>query len=179
MLYLRLGYSRWFKPRPTTSSRSYQRPRFDPRRAGIRQDAKKDIPTLLELYKQLSLEPDKYQKAHEAECLKVLKQMKKYPNAELLVAEDDGKVVGTAFLAVLPAFAHGTKLFAVIEYVVVDEKVRSKGIGKALMDYCKERAKAAGAYKIMLASSKQRTRAHKFYREMGFKEDALSFRFYF
>jgi GNAT superfamily N-acetyltransferase len=145
----------------------------------IRQAAEKDITALLELYKQLSFEPDKYQKATEAECRQVLKQMKQYPDTELLVAEDEGKVVGTTFLAILPGFAHGTKPFAVIEYVVVDEKVRSKGIGKALMESCKERAKAAGAYKIMLASSKQRTRAHKFYREIGFKEDALSFRYYF
>jgi hypothetical protein len=47
------------------------------------------------------------------------------------------------------------------------------------MDECKARAKAAGAYKVMLASSKRRERAHKFYRTMDFQEDALSFRFYF
>ncbi len=68
----------------------------------IRQAQEKDIPALLELYKQLSFEPDKYQKASEADCRNILKDMKKYPNAELLVAEDDGKVVGTTFLAILP-----------------------------------------------------------------------------
>jgi GNAT superfamily N-acetyltransferase len=114
-----------------------------------------------------------------ADCQKVLKQLKKYPGAELVVAEDEGEVVGTTFYAVLPAFAHQTRPFCIVEYVVVDEKLRSKGIGKALMDYCKERAKAAGCYKIMLASSKFRTRAHKFYRSLGYQEDALSFRYYF
>jgi GNAT superfamily N-acetyltransferase len=145
----------------------------------IREAANKDIPQLLELYRQLSFEPEKYQKAPKADCRKMLKQMKKYPNASLLVAEEDGEVVGTTFLAILPGFAHGTRPFSVIEYVVVDEKVRSKGVGRALMDECKRLAKEAGCYKIMLASSKQRTRAHKFYRDNGFQEDALSFRFYF
>jgi N-acetylglutamate synthase-like GNAT family acetyltransferase len=145
----------------------------------IRKATDKDIPRLLELYQQLSFEPEKYHKAPETDCRKVLKQIEKYPNALLLVAEEDGKTVGTTFMAILPGFAHQTRPFGVIEYVVVDEKCRSKGIGKALMDYCKQEAKEVGCYKIMLASSKQRTRAHKFYLEMGFQEDALSFRFYF
>jgi GNAT superfamily N-acetyltransferase len=145
----------------------------------IRTATNKDIPHLLELYQQLAREPESYLKAPEVDCRQVLKQIKKYPNASLLVAEVDGAVAGTTFMAILPGFAHHTAPFCIVEYVVVDEKVRSKGIGKALMDYCKARAKEAGCYKIMLASSKHRTRAHKFYRDMGFQEDALSFRFYF
>jgi N-acetylglutamate synthase-like GNAT family acetyltransferase len=145
----------------------------------IRKATDKDIPRLLELYQQLSFEPDKYQKALEADCRKVLKQIKKFPNAMLLVAEEDGKTVGTTFMAILPGFAHHTSPFCVVEYVVVDETCRSQGIGKALMDYCKERAKEAGCYKIMLTSDKRRDRAHKFYRANGFTSSAEGFRFYF
>ena len=145
----------------------------------IREATEKDIPRLLELYQQLSFEPDKYHKATEADCRKILKQIKKYPNASLLVAEEDGKTVGTTFMAILPGFAHQTAPFCVIEYVVVDEKCRSKGIGKALMDYCKVSAKAAGCYKIILTSDKRRDRAHKFYRANGFESSAEGFRFYF
>ncbi len=145
----------------------------------IREATEKDIPRLLELYRQLSFEPDKYQKAPEAECRKVLKQLKKYPDASLLVAEEEGKVAGTTFMAILPGFAHHTAPFCIVEYVVVDETRRSKGIGKALMDYCKERAKEAGCYKIMLTSDKRRDRAHKFYRTNGFESSAEGFRFYF
>ncbi len=145
----------------------------------IREAAAKDIPRLQELYQQLSFNPGDYRKAPVADCRKILHQIKKYPNASLLVAEEDGKVVGTTFLAILPGFAHHTAPFAVIEYVVVDEKVRSKGIGKALMDYCKDRAKEAGCYKIMLTSDKRRERAHKFYKANGFNAEAEGFRFYF
>jgi GNAT superfamily N-acetyltransferase len=145
----------------------------------IRPAQEKDILALLELYRQLARDPDKYVKAPESECRKVLKQIQDYPGAELVVADDEGKVIGTTFYAILPAFAHQTRPFCVVEYVVVDEAQRSKGVGKALMDYCRNKAKAAGCYKIMLASSKFRTRAHKFYRSLGYQEDALSFRFYF
>jgi GNAT superfamily N-acetyltransferase len=145
----------------------------------VRKATDKDIPRLLELYQQLSFEPDKYQKAPEPDCRKVLKQIKKFPNAMLLVAEEDGKTVGTTFMAILPGFAHHTAPFCIVEYVVVDETRRSKGIGKALVDYCKERAKEAGCYKIMLTSDKRRDRAHKFYRANGFESSAEGFRFYF
>jgi ribosomal protein S18 acetylase RimI-like enzyme len=145
----------------------------------IRPAIDKDILVILELYKQLSFEPDKYKKPSIPGCRQILKEIKKYPNAALLVAEEDGQVVGTTFLAILPGFAHGTAPFGVIEYVVVDEKLRSRGIGKALMDYCKARCKEAGGYKIMLTSDKRRTRAHKFYRANGFESSAEGFRFYF
>ena len=145
----------------------------------IRPAEDKDIPRILELYQQLSFEPDKYQKAPEADCRQVLKQLKKYPNAALLVAEVDGAVVGTTFMAILPGFAHHTAPFCIVEYVVVDETRRSQGVGKALMDYCKARAKEAGCYKIFLTSDKRRDRAHKFYRANGFESSAEGFRFYF
>jgi ribosomal protein S18 acetylase RimI-like enzyme len=145
----------------------------------IRKATEKDIPRLQELYKQLSFEPEKYTKAPVAECKRILKEMQKNPGYTLYVAEDNGVVVGTTFVAVLPGFAHTSRPFGVIEYVVVDEKVRSKGIGKQLMEACLAKAKEAGCYKVMLASSKVRTRAHKFYRSLGFQEDALSFRYYF
>lgn len=145
----------------------------------IRPATNKDIPQLLELYRQFSINPGDYKAAPVADCRRILKEIRQYPNASLLVAEEDGKAVGTTFLAILPGFAHGTAPFSVIEYVVVDEALRSKGIGKALMDDCKARAKAAGCYKIMLTSDKRRERAHKFYRANGFESSAEGFRFYF
>ncbi len=145
----------------------------------IRNAKEKDIPRLLELYRQLSMSPGDYKAAPVADCRQILKKIKKYPNASLLVAEEDGKVVGTTFLAILPGFAHGTVPFGVIEYVVVDETRRSKGIGKALMDYCKARCQEAGCYKIILTSDKRRERAHKFYRANGFEASAEGFRYYF
>jgi GNAT superfamily N-acetyltransferase len=145
----------------------------------IRAATEKDIARLLELYQQLSMSPGSYKKAPEEDCKRVLADAAKIPGYSLLVAEENGEVIGTTVLSILPGFAHSTASFAVIEYVVVDEKKRSKGIGKALMDYCKDLAKKAGCYKIMLTSDKRRDRAHKFYRSIGFEASAEGFRFYF
>jgi ribosomal protein S18 acetylase RimI-like enzyme len=159
--------------------------------ATIRQALEKDIPRILELYQQLTLppatpenkEPFKAPPPYKApslhDCSKVFKKMSEYPNYHLLVAEDGGLVVGTLIMAILPGFAHGVSPFTVVEYVVVDEKCRSKGIGKKMMEAVKSYAKTAGCYKIILTSDKRRERAHKFYKSIGFEPSAEGFRFYF
>ncbi len=144
----------------------------------IRRAVEADIPHLLELYRQLSFRPDEYQKAPLADCRKILKRMKKVPGYELLVAEEGGEVLGTTVLAILPGFAHNTSSFAVVEYVVVHEMSRGRGIGRQLMEYVIKRAKEAGCYKIMLTSDLRRTQAHKFYESIGFEASAHGFRLY-
>jgi GNAT superfamily N-acetyltransferase len=101
------------------------------------------------------------------------------PGYSLLVAEEDGEILGTTVLAILPGLAHGVSPFAVVEYVVVDEKARRRGIGKLLMEYVIAQAKEAGCYKIMLTSDKKREPAHRFYESLGFEASAHGFRLYF
>ena len=147
----------------------------------IRQAAEEDIPRILELYRQLAFSPPPsgvIQPTVE-EYRNVFSKMSNTPGYRLLVAEEDGSIVGTLVVAVLPGMAHGTSPFAVVEYVVVDENHRKKGIGKLLMDYAMDYARDAGCYKIMLTSDNRRTEAHEFYHSLGFEASAHGFRFYF
>jgi GNAT superfamily N-acetyltransferase len=145
----------------------------------VRAAVEKDIPRILELYQQLSLAPGDYPRPSLEQCRRILKTMNKLPGYELLVAEEKGKVVGTVVLAVLPGFTHGTSSFAVVEFLVVDEKYRRRGIGKKLMDYCTAKARKSGCYKIMLTSDNRREDAHRFYKSLGFETSAQGFRMYF
>ena len=145
----------------------------------IRPAKEKDIPRLLELYRQLSFNPEEYNVPPQKECRRAFKEMAKVPRYSLLVAEENGEVIGTMVLAILPSIAHQAQPFAVIEHSVVDEKRRSKGVGKALMEHCVKLAKEAGCYKIMLSSDKRRNRAHKFYKSLGFEASGEGFRYYF
>jgi GNAT superfamily N-acetyltransferase len=147
----------------------------------IRQATEKDIPHILELYRQLAFSPPPPDTPRPSveEYQKVFSKMSKMPGYRLLVAEEDDTIVGTTVVAVLPGIAHGTSPFAVVEYVVVDENYRRKGIGKLLMDYVKDIAGEAGCYKIMLTSDNRRVEAHEFYRSLGFEASAHGFRFYF
>jgi len=148
--------------------------------AVIRQATEQDIPRIRELYRQLAFTPpppDTPQPSTE-ELLRVFAAMRAAPGYELVVAESDGAVIGTLVLSVLPGFAHGISPFAIVEYVVVDEAYRSKGIGRLLMEYVITRAKETGCYKVILTSDKRRERAHEFYRSLGFEASAHGFRLY-
>ena len=148
--------------------------------ATVRTATEEDIPRILELYRQLAFTPppaDAPQPSAE-EYRRAFVEMSVMPGYRLLVAEEDGEILGTTVLAILPGIAHGVSPFAVVEYVVVDEKCRRKGIGKLLMDDIVARAREASCYKIMLTSDKRREEAHEFYKSLGFETSAYGFRLY-
>lgn len=146
----------------------------------VRKAIEKDIPHILELYRQLAFDPSsEVTESSPEECRRAFAWMNSVPGYSLLVAEEDGEILGTTVMIILPGFAHGVSPFAVVEYVVVDEKARRRGIGKLLMDYVIAQAKEAGCYKIMLTSDKKRELAHRFYESMGFEASAHGFKLYF
>jgi len=94
------------------------------------------------------------------------------------VAEEDGVVVGTMVLLIVPNLSHGALPWAIIENVVIDGKYRRRGIGRLLMEYAIKQARKAGCYKVQLLSNKQRHEAHQFYQTLGFETSAYGFRLY-
>ncbi|MCX7780380.1 MAG: GNAT family N-acetyltransferase [Negativicutes bacterium] len=93
----------------------------------------------------------------------------------LLVAEVEGKVVGTLNLSVIPNLGHGGQPWAAIDNVAVDTAYRSRGIGQALVAEAGNIARKFNCYKIILSSNLARTRAHDFYRRLGWKETHIGF----
>ena len=147
----------------------------------IRLAAEKDIPRILELLGELviSTSPSETgRKATAADYKSVFAQIKARPGQHLLVAEADGKILGTMVLIIVPNLSHGGLPWAGVENVMVDADYRRHGIGKLLMDYALAEAKKAGCYKIQLISDKTRTEAHKFYRALGYKASGYGFRRY-
>jgi GNAT superfamily N-acetyltransferase len=147
----------------------------------VRMATGQDVPRILELYRQLDINPTHVEPSNPSleDCRRSFAEMSAVPGYQLLVAEEEGKVVGTMVLVILPGLSHGASPFAVVEYVVVDEAHRRRGIGKLLMDYVILRCKEAGCYKIMLTSDKRREQAHQFYRSLGFEASAHGFKLYF
>lgn len=147
----------------------------------VREATEEDIPRLLVLYSQLALTPGErpFTDAHSEPGFRAFRNMTSVPGYHLLVAEDDGEIAGTLVLVILPGLAHGISHWAVIEYVVVDEALRGRGIGEQLMERAADLARAARCYKIMLGSNKQRADAHRFYRRIGYKATHEGFTQYF
>jgi GNAT superfamily N-acetyltransferase len=92
----------------------------------------------------------------------------------VLVAERDGKLLGTCTLNLIEHLAHNFARSAILEDVVVDTEARSLGIGQALIGKAIERARTWGCYKVVLSSSQSREAAHAFYANLGFKPHGIS-----
>ncbi len=89
--------------------------------------------------------------------------------SQLLVARDpdeNGSIVGILCLTV---YRVPTGLRSIIEDVIVDESMRRRGIGEALMRRAIELAREAGAEGVSLTSNPGREAANKLYQSMGFE----------
>ncbi|WP_239162323.1 GNAT family N-acetyltransferase [Acrocarpospora phusangensis] len=90
------------------------------------------------------------------------------PNNELFVAELDGELVGTWQLTFIPGLSRNGGERAQIEAVRVAESHRNQGIGRAMVTWSVERAKARGCKLVQLTTDKRRADAHRFYASLGF-----------
>ena len=105
--------------------------------------------------------PDSYYSAYE--------EINKDPNHELIVAEQNGEVIGTAHLMFLPSISYQGGLRAQIESVRIDTQHQNRGIGREMMTWVIDRAKARGAHLVQLTTHKSREDAHRFYKRLGFR----------
>jgi len=95
------------------------------------------------------------------------------PYFELIVAEMDGRIVGSLQLIYIPSISYQGQLRAQVESVRVDEPLRGNGIGAMMMQWAIERARKRGAHILQLTTHNSRTRAHQFYERLGFKGSHL------
>jgi GNAT superfamily N-acetyltransferase len=87
---------------------------------------------------------------------------------DVLVATDGERVVGWAALLVDEPFVEGFGAF--LEGFVVDEAVRSRGIGVALLEAVEARARERACGEIRVQSNVLRERAHSFYERNGYSK---------
>ena len=90
---------------------------------------------------------------------------------ELIVAEDEGVLLGSCYINVIPNITRGGRPYAVIENVVTDSAHRNRGIGQSLLDHAVELAWAQDCYKVMLMSGRTEGAVHAFYKKCGFDPD--------
>lgn len=94
-----------------------------------------------------------------------LTEMIESPASDVLVALEDGTILGTLTLVV---FRIPTGVRAWIEDVVVDDAARGKGVGDALNRFALELAESKGAKTVDLTSRPSREAANRLYRRIGF-----------
>ena len=84
----------------------------------------------------------------------------------VLVVEKYGKIIGTGAVFVEQKFLRGGGKVGHIEDVVVDNRSREKGMGKAIIGSLIDIAKEEGCYKVILNCSNENV---PFYIKCGFK----------
>ncbi len=90
------------------------------------------------------------------------------PNNELIVAVEDGVVVGTCQLTYLPGLSRGGSWRMQVEAVRIHSGLRGNGLGAQMMRWTIERARDRGCRMVQLTSDTKRTAAHRFYERLGF-----------
>ncbi len=98
------------------------------------------------------------------------------PGTEVLVAELDGRVVGTCQLVTFRHLQHRGGRCAELESVHVAPDVRGHGVGGVLVEAAVEAARAAGCYRVQLTSNVARSDAHRFYARHGFTASHVGFK---
>lgn len=92
---------------------------------------------------------------------------------KLFYACFDCQILGAIGLRIQDDLCWGHNLY--IDDLVVDEALRGKGIGEALMKFALKLAYSQKCEYVRLASGISRTEAHNFYEKLGYHKSSFSF----
>jgi GNAT superfamily N-acetyltransferase len=111
-------------------------------------------------------DPDRHRIAYE--------EYLERPDTVALVAEDEGGILGFVDMEYRDRLNFSSPQ-AWIPDLIVTERARSGGVGKALLGACEERARTRGCFAVSLESANWRERAHAFYKREGMEHVSASF----
>ncbi len=135
----------------------------------IRHAIEADLDALLALYTYLN--PNDARLPARAEIVALWKRIVANPMLTYFVAEQEGRLVSSCNLAIIPNLTRGARPFGVIENVITHPDFRRQGLAKQVLDHAVDTARQAGCYKVMLLSGAKRTEAHALYEKVGFRKD--------
>jgi len=88
-------------------------------------------------------------------------QVQQAQGFQLVLGEDAGKVVAVAGFRILEVLATGRTLY--VDDLVTDDTLRSRGYGKAMLDWLQDHARQQDCETFSLDSGTHRQEAHAFY----------------
>lgn len=139
----------------------------------IREVRKSDLESLLRFYTQLHDNPMPAQDETIEALWEGILQDK---NHHILLCEENGAVVSSCVLIIVPNLTHGQRPYALVENVITDAAQRKKGYASAVLDYARGLAEKEGCYKIMLMTGSKEKSTLNFYRKAGYNsEDKTAF----
>lgn len=107
--------------------------------------------------------------------MEIKKEIKRDGYAVKIRAEEDGKIMGWAYVYVMFQDRH-PEPYAYLENVYVEPAFRSRGVGTDLVKLAIAEAKERGCYKIIGTSKAHKTEVHAWYERNGFVKMGVEFR---
>ncbi len=98
------------------------------------------------------------------------------PQQHLLVADEEGAVVGVLQLSILFGLSRQGASRALIEAVRVRADHRGGGLGSWLIRQAVEEARSHGCALVQLTSDRTRADAHRFYERLGFEATHVGYK---
>lgn len=137
----------------------------------VRDARLEDLPAVVALYADDPLGVTREQPADPlpAPYLAAFAALDADPRHRLVVVEQDGQVVATLQLSFLPHLVRLGGERAQVEAVRVHPSRRGSGLGRALLAWAVEQARARGCALVQLTTDVDRPDAHAFYASLGFR----------
>jgi GNAT superfamily N-acetyltransferase len=98
------------------------------------------------------------------------------PNQRLIVAEEEGQIVGTMQILLIPAISRRGSQRGLIEAVRIARASRGGGRGETFVRWAIDECRAAGCVSVQLTSDGSRADAHRFWQRLGFEATHLGFK---
>ncbi|MFI1563668.1 GNAT family N-acetyltransferase [Streptomyces sp. NPDC020490] len=108
--------------------------------------------------------------------LAALDRLTSDPHQHLVVAEREGRVVGTLQLTIVPGLSRRGATRSIIEAVRIHADERGSGLGTRLIEWAIDRSRRLDCQLVQLTSDRTRTDAHRFYERLGFEPSHLGFK---
>ena len=111
---------------------------------------------------------------NKEKAIEIFKIIQSNPNHIIVVAEINGRIVGSTTLLIEPKFIHQGGVVGHIEDVVVSKEFQGQSIGEKIIKYILKLAEKHDCYKTILNCSDN---VKQFYEKLGFKHNSNEFRF--
>lgn len=146
----------------------------------FRQARLEDLPEIVRMLADdfLGTTRERYEDPLPEGYTKAFEEIASNPANQLVIAEIDGKIVGSMQLTFIPniAFQGGKRLL--IESVRVDAPFRGQGIGHKMMEWAINCGREEKCRMVQLTTNNDRKDAHRFYERLGFKGGHLGMKLY-
>nr|WP_083784601.1 GNAT family N-acetyltransferase [Janibacter sp. HTCC2649] len=134
----------------------------------VRTATREDVAAIVALLVDDPLGATRETEGEQAAYLRAFDLIDADPAHELVVLDDDGEVIGTLQLTILPGLSRGGALRAQIEAVRIASSRRGQGLGEGLFRWAIDESRRRGAVIVQLTTDASREGAHRFYERLGF-----------